>query len=445
MVVFFIKFFISSLFSSVILSQPIPKNIFLHHFEKINKDSGLGWKSLSTIRSLRYESKNDTILSSSLVRLSYDSYSNRTGFNFLLNSHFKNFFYIFLDLNVNPSSLFRTSSELISKSKIIKSSGFGFQNEWVSMQIGTGAENWGAGNDIDLAISENSSNYDYLMLSSNYGNIRVNYIHGILERLDGNINRYINARGLEWTNNESIILGLSETIIYSGLNRSFEFAYLNPIASHIEIELNKRLTDSNTGSANAVWQLHFDCFLANRHRFSFNYLIDEFVLDPDIEVGKENGIGYSLRYNYSFRLTSKTLTNLYFSKVDVGTSTFRHEDGYNNFVLNNTPLGWKYGSDGEEIKVGINTVYSDKLIMLFALGRVNTGSESTMFRSYERNKNYLKEINSDYIFFTENFVELNFYWKINAKANIFLMSKNAHKINSNGLFDFRSGAILYFK
>ena len=80
--------------------------------------------------------------------------------------------------------------------------------------------------------------------------------------------------------------------------------------------------------------------------------------------------------------------------------------------------------------------------MLLALGRVNTGSESTMFRSYERNKNYLKEINSDYIFFTENFVELNFHWKINAKINIFLVAKNAHKINSNGLFDFRSGFIL---
>ena len=97
------------------------------------------------------------------------------------------------------------------------------------------------------------------MLSSNYGNIRVNYIHGFLETtFNPNTNRYINARGIEWTNKKSLIISLTEAIIYSGQNRGFEIGYFNPIGSHLEIELNNRLTTLNSNSANAVWQLHID-------------------------------------------------------------------------------------------------------------------------------------------------------------------------------------------
>ena len=44
---------------------------------------------------------------------------------------------------------------------------------------------------------------------------------------------------MEWTNKKSLVLSLSEVAIYSGFNRSFDIAYLNPISSHLELELNK--------------------------------------------------------------------------------------------------------------------------------------------------------------------------------------------------------------
>ena len=39
-----------------------------------------------------------------------------------------------------------------------------------------------------------------LMLGSNYGKIKVKYIHGFLESNNENINRYITAKGIEYTN-----------------------------------------------------------------------------------------------------------------------------------------------------------------------------------------------------------------------------------------------------
>ena len=62
-------------------------------------------------------------------------------------------------------------------------SGIGDENSWAILQIGRGRESWGSGNDIQLALSENSGTYDYFLLASDYGNIRVRYIHGFLEIL----------------------------------------------------------------------------------------------------------------------------------------------------------------------------------------------------------------------------------------------------------------------
>ena len=63
------------------------------------------------------------------------------------------------------------------------SSGIGFKNNWVNLKIGRGRENWGAGQEIQLALSKESGSYDYFSLYSNYGRLGVKYIHGFLSLL----------------------------------------------------------------------------------------------------------------------------------------------------------------------------------------------------------------------------------------------------------------------
>ena len=56
--------------------------------------------------------------------------------------------------------------------------------------------------DIQISLDQNSAPYDYLMLGSNYGKIKVKYIHGFLESNTENINRYI-TKGIEYTNKKN--------------------------------------------------------------------------------------------------------------------------------------------------------------------------------------------------------------------------------------------------
>ena len=69
------------------------------------------------------------------------------------------------------------------------------------------------------------------MLSSNYGKGASKLCPWGFERFNNGMNRYLVARGIEWSNNKDKVIGISETIIYAGINRSIDFGYLNPFKS----------------------------------------------------------------------------------------------------------------------------------------------------------------------------------------------------------------------
>jgi len=227
------------------------------------------------------------------------------------------------------------------------------------------------------------------LLGLDFGRLRVKYIHGFLESTENGINRYITARGIEWTNRKSLIIGLSETVIYSGEDRPLDIGYLNPISTHLEIELNDRLNILGDGSANGVWQVSGDWLINQKLRISGNYLFDEFVLDKiEFDNGKEHGKAYSGRISYTPIMTETSLLTTYFSFLIVGTPTFRHGNGMNNFIQRSKPLGWQYGSDGQELKFGLNYFNRINLMAQFEFGQREIGEESITSRPYDPYADY---------------------------------------------------------
>ena len=342
--------------------------------------SGKQWKLISSINSVKINSPYTHQWESEILKNIIASfYSQKNDLNTSLRGfNFRNDIYYFYELLIRKQNL------------NIISSGIGFQKDWVNIRIGRGSENWGAGRDINLALNYTSEPYDYFSLSSNYGKMRVNYIHGTLQKTSASakFNRYINVRGFEWNNNKNVNIALSETIIYSGENRPLDPSYLNPISSHLEIELNERSNFKDYDNANAVWQLHFDFLLNDYNRIAFNYLIDEFVFDQDIEIGKEHGAAYSAEISKTKFYKKNNLLSVALSTVFVGTPTFRHGNGQNNFINNYKPLGWQYGSDGREFRAVIELLSRDRYFLRFDLSNVILGEESTLNNPYKEYKDY---------------------------------------------------------
>tara|TARA_Y100001934_G_C12275121_1_gene736974 strand:- start:169 stop:1455 length:1287 start_codon:yes stop_codon:yes gene_type:complete len=391
----------------MIFGQSIPRNHYLFQSRELFYDSGKGWESLTIFSPIRFDIKKANEITTIDGQISFSSDDDSYSLNGFGRMHYKNSYYGYYYPSVvyekkNNQSPNKTGKTFQSGEE---HSGIGFENSWIILQIGKGRESWGAGNNIELALSQESSTYDYFLLASDYGNIRVRYIHGFLERIDSNINRYVNARGLEWTNKKSLIIGLSETIIYSGENRSIDIGYLNPISSHLEVELNDRLNIIGDNNANAVWQIHLDCLINNKLRFSWNYLYDEFVIDKKIQMNKEHGKAFSIRLAYTPIYSSKHLFTLYGSLVYVGTPTFRHGDGANNFVHNGRPLGWHKGSDGEDHSIGINYFNNEDLMLSFSTGFFQSGEETITSRVFDSYADYLEGP------FPSGLVEKYFYYE----------------------------------
>jgi hypothetical protein len=120
--------------------------------------------------------------------------------------------------------------------------------------------------------------------------------------------------------------------------------------------------------------MHIDYLLGERVRLSGNYLFDEFVIDEvQKEKNKEHGKAYSVRFAYTPIFSNKLILTAYSSIVHVGTPTFRHGTGTNNFVQQGSPLGWHGGSDGQEICIGFNVYNRNNIIASIKSGYLQSG------------------------------------------------------------------------
>ena len=219
-----------------------------------------------------------------------------------------------------------------------------------------------------MVLNQSSASYDYFLIATKYEKFNSKYFHGFLENVDG-INRYINGRSLQYSNRVNFIFSFSEIIIYSGINRPVDFAYINPIASHLEIEFNERQNQKGTVSGNAIWLSSLDWLIKSKLRLSVNFLIDEYVIDQSQrDEGKKDGLASSIRFSCPINKNDHSII-FYAQFIDVGYNTFRHQYGYNNFVQRGLPLGWYLGSAGREYKFGFNYYNSKDLFINISSGK----------------------------------------------------------------------------
>jgi hypothetical protein len=260
-----------------------------------------------------------------------------------------------------------------------------YRHDWLTVQYGRGRQNWGPFESENLVLSSASAAYDHFMAEARYKRFKFRFFYGFLEAVQdgGNINRYLVGHGIEYSNRRNLVVGLSEIVIFSGLNRPPDLSYLNPLVPHIEVELNDRTNkQSGTTSANAVWSLALDWLAAPGLRFSCNFVIDEIQLDnADRQQGRPDAIAYQVRAATSRSLGAIAAT-VSAEYVKVGTFTFRHEAGTNNLVSRNLPLGTSIGSDSDRWRLGLRLIFPQRVIASAAIGIQRQGERTILNNPY---------------------------------------------------------------
>ena len=104
---------------------------------------------------------------------------------------------------------------------------------------------------------------------------------------------------------------------------------------------------------------------------------------------RNHGMAYSAKVENTPVKSSSTLLTIYFSPITTGTHTFRHSDGYNNFIQRNKLLGWEYSSDGRKFNLGLNYYNKENMIGNIEFGKHETGDESITLNPYDAYSDYL--------------------------------------------------------
>ena len=451
-----LKIFLYLIIVNILLCQPIPKDFIGFYKKKLMIDSGKNWFQNSIFGPPRMNNKQDMTDSLIIIsRLGLKTLSNGKSFygfgNFTYNKYFHGYLYSRI---VNHPELFERFSGIqrdINRFGFTAGetdqSGICFENNWLTFQFGRGRESWGAGNDIQLGLYENSNPYDYGMLDLDFGKLKVRYFNGYLETDSLEISRYISGRGIEWNNEKNILLGLSEVVVYSGKNRTLDFSYLNPISTHLEIELNDKQNNLGTDNGNGIWQVSIDYLFLCRFKISFNYLMDEIVLDKvqkNANKSSQGGFSFKIVHSPSF-FKGDNSSNIYASFVKISTNTFRHEDGNNNFVVRDKPLGWPHGSDGREFKLGFDSFTSKyNLLVRTCFGRRDLGSNSIIESPYNGYTNYISVPFPSGNYQKVIFFQSDLQWWY--KPYISLRVKMEHYKTKNQLIsgNFKTGIDIYF-
>tara|TARA_A100000164_G_C21678039_1_gene662976 strand:- start:130 stop:801 length:672 start_codon:yes stop_codon:yes gene_type:complete len=217
------------------------------------------------------------------------------------------------------------------------------------------------------------------------------------------------------------------------------------MSTHLEIELNGRQGAEGTGSGNGVWQLSGDLLIFDDVRISMNYLFDEFTLDSEqTKNNKANARAFSLKVLHTPIYTKNATLSFHCSIISIGTHTFRHQVGYNNFVQRNRPLGWPLGSDSRELKIGLNTFHKNRSFTNIELGQREIGEGSLDKSPYDGYTDYLKGPFPSGVVEYKNFFKWNFQWWW--KQNISFLGEIEY-FNSNlidGELEFKIGADIFY-
>jgi len=260
-----------------------------------------------------------------------------------------------------------------------------YHNGWLLVQFARGRQIWGSTESETMILTTTSPAYDHFMLEGRYKRLKLRFFNGFLESItdEVNINRYLVGHGIEYSNHRNLLIVLSELIVYSGENRPFDISFLNPLAFALEVEQNNRTNkDVGSGSSNSLWSAHVDWMPLRGLRLSGDLTIDEFQFDrADRQQGRPDATAYSVRASYS-KILGRIPVTVFSQYTRIGSLTFRHDLGANNFVSRNLPLGSDIGSDADRWQFGTQLVFPIRFIISVKYGFSREGDRSLLLDKY---------------------------------------------------------------
>jgi len=221
-----------------------------------------------------------------------------------------------------------------------------YENDLITMQMGRAPLFWGQSIEHSIIQSTVTPSYDHMDLHLKFNRFRLEILSGQLgsESLQGErIKRNIAGHRLTWlSKNEKLFASFGEKIIYTGINRGFEWHYLNPFVPYFFTALEgDQESNVNSDNDNSI------LFAAMRYVYKPNLsffgelLIDDFQVDDN---NYQDGLGYKIGADGAFDISGKPLTWV-LEWTSINSWTYIHHGQFTSWQNRGHAIGFPYGPD----------------------------------------------------------------------------------------------------
>lgn len=264
----------------------------------------------------------------------------------------------------------------------------GYDNGFVKAEFGRGRQIWGPLPEENLMLAGGSLSWEQLSLGLKYKKFNFRYFFGALsteydDENNVNIQRYIAGRAVEYRNFRNLVVSAGEVSTFAGPDRPIDFALLNPLALHLEVESNDRENNQARNSSNSFLFLNIDWLLWDQLRASGTFLLDELQIDQaDRDRGVDDALGFMTRFAWTILQKPMGIT-IIAQGMKIDSHVYKAQYGYANLVNFGSPMGHSLGNDAEDYSIGARLVFRYPLILEAAYGKRRWGDASMKYQPYE--------------------------------------------------------------
>lgn len=230
----------------------------------------------------------------------------------------------------------------------------------VHIKLGRDFLKWGIGESGTLLFSDVVRPLDQISVGLSVGSFRFSFLTSVLDDMvlppqevvypGGNVaNRYISSHRLDAKFFKGRLqLGLSEAVIYGGVNRQVEWAFLNPLLNYHGVQYNGDTAANTLGTIDILF------YPIRNWKIYGSILIDDIQVEKKIIGDLEpNEIGWIIGTKFADPLLMDgLLLNLEYARVT--NRTYKTVQPEEVFAFQGVPLGHPLGNDFDQWNTGVS-------------------------------------------------------------------------------------------
>ena len=255
-----------------------------------------------------------------------------------------------------------------------------YHTENVSWQLGRSPIWWGHPWGSSLIQSGTAPTYDHFDMRLNFNDFQLEILAGQLgsekTAAGDRIRRNIAGHRLSWLPDHGRwILGVGEQVLYTGINRSLEWWYLNPAVPYFftALEEDEEQLGDGRDNDNSILFAFGRYVLQPQLSLFFELLIDEFQTKNKSAEEYPHSLGVKFGVDGVYTLAQR---DIYFAAEynRIANWTYLHGGLFTNWQNRDHAIGYPYGPDVWSVHSQAETWLSEKILLTLETIYLQKGS-----------------------------------------------------------------------